>query len=124
MRRWTALLFVTLSSVVVAAPSGTAGGAPAGQTKTQAEVNVLRAVARKWKAWHRYGLFNTRTHLLTNNTEGICHGRGRPRSGDLYMRFVCVVRPHGDHGREGLWLRYRALAGGHSRVQLLAYHRW
>jgi len=123
MRRWTVLLLVTLSSVVVGAPSGTAGRPPAGHTKTQAEVNVLRAVARRWKAWRRLGLFDPRTHLLTNNTEGVCHGRGKPRPGNRYLRFVCVVRPHAHHGREGLWLRYRALAGGRSRISFLAYHR-
>jgi hypothetical protein len=123
MRRWTVLFLVALSSVVVAAPSGKAGRPSAAQTKTQAEVNVLRDVARRWKAWRRFGLFDARTHLLTDNTEGVCHGRGRPRVGNRYLRFVCVVRPHDHHGREGLWLRYRALAGGRFRVRFLAYHR-
>jgi hypothetical protein len=122
MRRWTVLLFVVLSSVVVAAPASTAGRSPAGQTKTQAEVKVLRVVGSRWKAWRRFGLFDARTHLLINNTEGVCHGRGRPRRGNRYLRFVCVVRPHDHHGREGLWLRYRALAGGRSRVRVLAYY--
>jgi hypothetical protein len=124
MRRWTVLLFVVLSSVVVAAPPSTAGRPPGGHTKTQAEVNVLRAVALRWKSWRRFGLFDRRTHLLTNNTEGICHGRGRPRRGKRYLRFVCVVRPHTHHGREGLWLVYRALSGGRFRVRFLAYHPW
>jgi hypothetical protein len=115
-------LFVTLSCVVVAAPSGTAGRPPAAQTKTRAEVNVLRAVARGWKAWRRFGLFDARTHLLTNNTEGVCHGRGRRRPGNRYLRFVCVVRPQAHHGRKGLWLRYRALSGGRCRVRFLAYY--
>src|ERR1041385_6845010 len=93
MRRWTVLLLVALSSVVVAAPSGTGARPPAAQTKTQAEVNVLRTVARRWKKWRRFGLFDARTHLLTNNTEGVCHGRGKRRPGNRYLRFVCVVRP-------------------------------
>jgi hypothetical protein len=123
MRRWTVFLLVALSSIVVAAPSGTAGRPPVAQTKTQAEVNVLRVGARRWKAWRRFGLVNARTHLLNDNTEGVCHGRGRPRPGHRYLRFVCVVRPHDPHGREGLWLRYRALAKGRCRVDFLAYHR-
>jgi hypothetical protein len=114
---------MALSCVVVVAPSGTAGRPVAAQTKTQAEVNVLRAVARSWKAWRRFGLFDARTHLLTDNTQGVCHGQGRPRHGNRYLRFVCVVRPQDHYGRAGLWLRYRALAKGSCRVRFLAYHR-
>jgi hypothetical protein len=123
MRRWTVLLLVTLSSFVVAAPSGTAGRPPAAQTKTQAEVHVLRAVARRWKQWLKFGLVDPRTHLLRDNTEAICLGRGERHPGHRFRRFVCVVRPHDYHGRQGLWLRYRALPHGRYRVRVLAYHR-
>jgi hypothetical protein len=86
-------------------------------------VNVLRAVARNWKTWRRVGLADARTHLLADNTEAICHGRGKRRTGDRYARFVCVVRPHVHRGHEGLWLQYRALSGGRFRLRVLAYRR-
>jgi hypothetical protein len=89
----------------------------------EAEVNVLRIVALKWKAWRRFGLTDQRTHLLGDNTEAVCHGRGRRHEGNRYSRFVCVVRPHAHRGRAGLWLSYRALTNGRYKVRLLAYHR-
>lgn len=93
------------------------------QTKKQAEVNVLRAVAKNWKRWRRIGLVDSRTHLLADNTEAVCQGRGKLRSGRRYARFVCVVRPHVHHGREGLWLKYRAVSKGRCSVRVLAYRR-
>ena len=124
MRCWPALVLVALVSATVTAPSGLAARhAPAAHTKKQAEVNVLRLVARKWKTWRRFGLVNPRTHLLADNTEAVCHGRDKRRAGSRHTRFVCVVRPHSHLGREGLWLKYRALSGGRFRVRVLAYRR-
>jgi hypothetical protein len=123
MRRWPALVLVALVSATVAAPSWAGTGGHAAQTKKQAEVNVLRAVAQHWKTWRRFGLVNPRTHLLKDNTEAVCHGRGTRRAGHRYARFVCVVRPHDYRGRQGLWLSYRALSHGRYRVRVLAYRR-
>jgi hypothetical protein len=86
-------------------------------------VNLLRAVAQHWQMWRRFGLVDPRTHLLTDNTEAVCHGRGSRHTGSRYARFVCVVRPHVHRGREGLWLKYRALTRGRFRVRVLAYPR-
>jgi len=80
-------------------------------------------VARNWKAWRRFGLVDPRTHLLTDNTEAVCSGRGKVRPHNRFARFVCVVRPHVHHGREGLWLSYRAQPKGRFKVRFLAYHR-
>jgi hypothetical protein len=122
MRRRPLLILVSLA--IVSAPPATAGGLrPPAQTKAQAEVNVLRLVARKWKAWRKFGLVNQRTHLLNDNTEAVCNGRGRRSPGNRYPRFVCVVRPQVHRGREGLWLKYRALSAGRFRVRVLAYRR-
>lgn len=124
MRLWPALVLVAFVSATLTAPSGLAARhAPAAHTKKQAEVNVLRVVARKWKTWRRFGLVDSRTHLLADNTEAVCHGRDKRRAGSRYARFVCVVRPHIHHGREGLWLKYRALSGGRCKVRVLAYRR-
>jgi hypothetical protein len=121
MRRWPTLVLVAL--VTATAPSWAASGGHAAQTKKQAEVNVLQAVARHWKTWRRFRLVNPRTHLLKDNTEAVCNGRGTRRAGGRYARFVCVVRPHDHHGHEGLWLKYRALTSGRFRVRVLAYRR-
>jgi hypothetical protein len=117
-------LVIVIALALVAASAGPAARRePAAQTKTSAEVNVLRTVARKWKAWRKYGLVDPQTHLLADNTQAVCRGRGNPRPRKRYTRFVCVVRPHVHHGREGLWLSYRALSKGRFRVRFLAYHR-
>jgi hypothetical protein len=124
MRRWPALLLLALVSATVTAPSVAGGNRPAAQTKKQAEVNVLRVVAREWKTWRRFGLVDPKTHLLADNTEAVCHPRGKRHAGLRYARFVCVVRPHVHPGREGLWLRYHALSNGRCQVRVLAYrHR-
>jgi hypothetical protein len=89
----------------------------------RAEVNVLHAVAHQWKKWRKYGLVDPRTHLPTDNTEAVCDGRGKRHRGNRYHRFVCVVRPHVHHGRQGVWVSYRALAKKHYRIRILAFHR-
>jgi hypothetical protein len=114
---------VALVVATAASPAVAGRGRGPAQTKKQAEVNVLRVVARNWKTWRRSGLVDPRTHLVTDNTESVCAGRGKPHAGRRYPRFVCVVRPHDHHGREGLWLRYRALSHGRCRVSVLAYRR-
>jgi hypothetical protein len=122
MLRWLVVLLGLLAIVNV--PLGMAARVrPGAHTKRQAEVNVLRLVSLNWKAWRRFGLTDQRTHLVADNTEAVCRGRGRQYIGSRYSRFVCVVRAHSHRGREGLWLSYRALQSGHCKVRLLAYYR-
>jgi hypothetical protein len=121
MRRLLAFLAM-LVTVLVAVPNTHAVVSSSRHSKNQAEVNVLREVAKRWKAWRRTGLVNPRTHLLADNTEAICSGRGKP-SGKRFRRFMCVVRPHVHHGRQGLWVRYRALAKGRCTVTVVAFRR-
>jgi hypothetical protein len=122
MNRWLVVLLVSLA--IISVPLGTAARVRQGaQTKKQAEVNVLRVVALKWKAWRRFGLTDQRTHLVADNTEAVCRGRGIRHLGNRYPRFVCVVRPHAHRARGGLWLSYRALQKGRCSVRFLAYYR-
>jgi hypothetical protein len=121
MRRRLVLLPMLLV-ILVAAPSTEGVVSPPGHTKKQAEVNVLRLVAKRWKAWRRSGLVNPHTHLLADNTEAVCSGRGTSRA-KRYQRFLCVVRPHVHHGRQGLWLRYRAIPKGRCKVTVVAFRR-
>jgi hypothetical protein len=121
MRRWLALLSMLLAILAVAPPTQGSVRAPA-QTKKRAEVNVLRVVAKRWKVWRRSGLVNPHTHLLADNTEAVCSGRGRSRA-NRYQRFLCVVRPHVHQGRQGLWLRYRALAKNRFRITVVGFRK-
>jgi hypothetical protein len=121
MRRRLVFLPMLLAVLVVALPAE-GGVRPPLHTKRQAEVNVLRVVAKRWKALRRSGLVNPHTHLLADNTEAVCSGRGRSRA-KRFQRFLCVVRPHAHRGRQGLWLRYRALAKGRCRVTVVAFRR-
>jgi len=121
MRRRLAFLSILLATLVVVSP--TQGGVRAlAHSRKQAEVNVLGLVAKRWKALRGTGLVNPRTHLLADNTEAVCSGRGASR-GKRFQRFVCVVRPHVHHGRQGLWLRYRALAKGRCKVTIVVFRR-
>jgi hypothetical protein len=117
-------LVPTLFAIVLIATAAQASAAahrvPV-QTKRQAEVHVLRIAARSWKASRMPGLVNPHTHMLANNSQAVCHGQGRRRSGGLYARFVCVVRPLHHWPRQGLYLSYRALTHGRSEVHWLAY---
>lgn len=118
------LLLVLMSLALVSSVPGTAiARRGSAHTKKQAEVNVLRVVASTWKARRLTGLVNRRTHLLADNTEAICHGRGRRNAGSRYSRFVCVVRPNVHTARQGLYVSYRALPGGRFRIRWLAYRR-
>jgi hypothetical protein len=121
MRRRLAFLSMLLTVLVVALPAH-GGVSPPTHTKRQAEVSVLRVVAKRWKALRGSGLVNRHTHLLADNTEAVCSGRGKPRR-KHFQRFLCVVRPHIHHGRQGLWLRYRALAKARCRVTVVAFRR-
>jgi hypothetical protein len=121
MRSRLAFTSILLAAVVVVPPTQSRMSPPA-HSKKQAEVNVLGVVAKRWKALRKTGLVNPRTHLLADNTEAVCSGRGTSR-GKRFKGFVCVVRPHVHHGRQGLWLRYRALAKGRCRVTVVAFRR-
>jgi hypothetical protein len=122
MRRRLAFVSILLAALVVVSPTQSRVSPPT-HSKKQAEVNVLRVVAKSWKALRKTGLVNPRTHLLADNTEAVCSGRGGSR-GTRFQRFVCVVRPHVHHGRQGLWLRYRALAKSRFRITVVAFRRW
>jgi hypothetical protein len=91
--------------------------------KAQAEVNVLRFVPHSWKASRMPGLIDPKTHLLVNNTEAVCHGRGKAQRSKRYTRFVCVVRPPAHRPHAGLYVSYRALLHGRFRIHWLAYRR-
>ena len=121
MCRWLALLSMLLG-ILAAAPPTEGAVRPPAHTKKQAEVNVLRLVAKNWKAWRRSGVVNPRTHLLADNTEAVCSGRGRSWA-QRYERFLCVVRPHVHQGRQGLWLGYRALSKSRFRVTVVAFRK-
>jgi hypothetical protein len=51
------------------------------------EINVLRLIARAWKSRLK-DLIDPQTHLLANNTEAVCSGRGRRYARKRYARFV------------------------------------
>lgn len=122
MRYRLLLVLTPLAIVVIAAPGAAAVRAPS-QTKKQAEVNVLRTVARKFGARRLLGLVNRRTRLLANNTEAVCYPRGTRRAGNRYSRFVCVVRPHLHTKGQGLYVSYRASARGGFKIRWLVYRR-
>jgi hypothetical protein len=114
---------LTALTALVAIQHGRAASLISAHTKAQAEVNVLRAVPRSWKASRMPGLIDPRTHLLVNNTEAVCHGRGWAHRGRRYTRFFCVVRPPEHRLRAGLYVSYRALPHGRFRIHWLAYRR-
>jgi hypothetical protein len=122
MRRCLPILLAPLA-LLAAAPPTVAGAPPPAHTKAQAEVNVLRVVARKWKARRLPGLVDPRTHLLEDNTEAVCRGRGPRRIGRRYSRFLCVVRPHVHSPRQGLYVGYVALPRGRFTIRWIAYRR-
>ncbi len=118
------MLFLTLLALVASASAlATVTATQPAHTKRQAEVNVLRVVASTWNSRRLAGLVNPRTHLLANDTEAICQGRGSRRAGSRYSRFVCVVRPHVHTTRQGLYLNYRALPRMRFKIRWLTYHR-
>jgi hypothetical protein len=121
MRLRLSLLMAPLA-LAAAAPSATATLRTAAHTKRQAEVNVLRVVPQKWRG-RLPRLVNPRTHLLVDNTEAVCRGRGKRLAGNRYARFVCVVRPHVHSARQGLFVSYRSLSAGRFAIRWLVYRR-
>jgi hypothetical protein len=122
MNRRLPLVMATVALVATLVPQGDAARAPA-HSKRQAEVNVLRAIARKWKAKPLPEIRDQRTHLLLDNTEAVCKGRGKRRGLKRYSRFLCVVRPHIHTRRQGLYLSYRTLPKNRFALSWLAYRR-
>lgn len=94
-----------------------------GHTKREAEVNVLRTVAHRWGRRNLPGIVDPHTHLLLDNTEAVCHARGKRRSPKHFARFDCVVRPHVHRRRQGLYVRYRARAHDGFTVRWLRFRR-
>jgi len=112
-----------LALLTAASPAAATARRPPAQSKKQAEVNVLRAVAAKWSAKQLPGLVKGRTHLLADNTEAVCHGQRRRYAGNRYARFTCVVRPHIHTRRQGLYVSYRALPRGRFVMRWIVYRR-
>jgi hypothetical protein len=110
--------------VTIVASSYAAGTTrPPAHKKAQAEVNVLRAVVQISKSRRIPELVDPRTHVLVNDTQAICRGRGKRYAGRRYTRFVCVVRPLLHRRHKGLYVNYRALPKGRFRIHWLAYRR-
>jgi hypothetical protein len=123
MNRWLSLIVMGLALVTAAPPPSADAARPPAQTKKQAEVNVLRVIARQWTARRLPGLVDPRTHLLLDNTEAVCHSQGKRVARNRYGRFFCVVRPHIHTRRQGLYVSYRALQRGRFRIRWLTYRR-
>ena len=115
-------LFATLV-LALAVPSAAATARVQGDTKRQAEVNVLRTVPRKWRELRLPGIVNPRTHLLLDNTEAVCRGIGRGRHRRRYARFTCVVRPHLHRKRQGLYVSYQTRLGGAFTISWIVFRR-
>ena len=107
----------------VGIPASATARIESGQTKRQAEVNVLRTVQHRWGARRLPGLVNPKTHLLLDNTEAVCRGVGRVRPGRLYARFTCVVRPHLHRKRQGLYVSYRTRPHGRFTISWIVFRR-
>jgi hypothetical protein len=123
MRRQLLLFVMPLALFASILGTASAGRVAAAHTKRQAEVNVLRAAPKTWTPRRLPGIINPRTHLLADNTEAICRGRGTRRAGGRYSRFVCVVRPSRHTPRQGLYVSYRALPRGLFRLRWLTFRR-
>ena len=111
---------VALVLALSLAPSTNARMTP-GQTKKQAEVNVLRTLAHEWRKRRLPGIIDPRTHLVRDNTEAVCRGRGRRSGPRRYTRFTCVVRPHVHTRRQGLYLTYRAQPRGNFTLRWIVF---
>jgi hypothetical protein len=119
------LAILALISVVTSVASAHAAGTarPPTQRKAQAEINVLRAVVQLSKSRRMPELVDPRTHLLVNNTQALCRGRGKRYLGPRYTRFDCVVRPLRHRPRQGLYVGYRVRPNGRFAIHYLAYKR-
>ena len=109
--------------LVLAVPSAADAARLPGHTKRQAEVNVLRTVARQWRKRRLPGIVNPRTHLLLNNTEAVCRGVGGRRRQRRFARFTCVVRPHVHRKRQGLYVSYLTRPSGAFTISWIAFRR-
>jgi hypothetical protein len=118
--RHVVLVVLTVLATIVANPSAAATARVSAHTKKQAEINVLRALPRAWPK-RLPDLVDPRTHLVVNNTQAICRGRGKRYTGRHYARFVCVIRPAIHRPHKGLYISYRALRHGRFRMHWLAY---
>jgi hypothetical protein len=86
-------------------------------------VNVLRTVEHKWGARRLPGLVDPKTHLLLDNTEAVCHGRGKRTAPRHFARFACVIRPHVHSRGQGLYLTYRARPRGRFTIHWIRFRR-
>jgi len=112
-----------LIGCILLVPAAAAAKAPRPlprQTSAQAEVHVLRIVARSWNPARISRIVDPRTRVIRTNTQAVCLGRGTSRRAG-YSRFVCVVRPARHRLGEGLYLSYRVLFGGRAQVHWLRY---
>ena len=116
-------LILTSFALLAATSPANASARPRPVSKATAEVNVLRVLSRSWSARRLAGLVDPRSRLLADNTEAVCRARGKRRAGNRYTRFLCVVRSPAQHGRQGLYLRYRALSHGWFRLHWVAFRR-
>jgi hypothetical protein len=116
------IALAALAVAIVIPPAVEAARLP-GHTKREAEVNVLRTVARKWGRRSLPGIVNARTHLLLDNTEAVCYGRGKPRAPRRYTRFACVVRPHTHRRRQGLYVSYQTRPNDGFTILWLGFRR-
>jgi hypothetical protein len=114
---------LTTLTALVAVQFAPAASLVSAHTKAQAERNVLRIVPHSWKASRMPGLIDPATHLFVNNTNAVCHGRGKAHSGRRYTRFVCTVQPPRHRPHAGLYVSYRALPHGRFRVHWIAFRR-
>ena len=109
--------------VAVGIPASATARPESGHTKRQAEVNVLRTVEHRWGARRLPGLVDPATHLLFDNTEAVCLGRGKWHARRRYGRFACVVRPHVHKRGQGLYLRYRVRPRGRFTIAWIKFRR-
>jgi hypothetical protein len=126
MEEMSRRLAIALTSFIVAAGAARSAAAlqtAPGQSRAQAEVHLLRIVARNWGASGVAGLVDPRTHMLANNTQAICLGRGKRLPRARYTRFTCVVRASGRAPVRELRISFRALAGGRCECHRIAPRR-
>jgi hypothetical protein len=90
-----------------------------GHTKQQAERNLLQIAERSWKSERLPDLIDPSTYLLRDNVRAICEGRGQELHDCRFRLFRCVLEPWPAHGRQELYVTYRALANGRFRAHWL-----
>jgi hypothetical protein len=123
MRRRLAAVPVLILLAAGAAQPTAAARPRATQTQAQAEIHLLRIVPQTWNSRRMPGLVDAETHVLVDNTQAVCNGRGKRYPHGWYSRFLCVVRPAHHTRRAGLYVSYRARADGTCECHWLAYRR-